>query len=204
MSSILGQVSYPVFISGVFVFFIIVSIFSFIVGLGLATRSATMLRFIAFMNRGFSMRRTLRPLTMPHFVEPTLLKRPVLLGVAIILGAITSVVLLKELEAGVFEPVYNGAFDAATAQILSGYTRSFLLVGNILCVLVGLLVLFFPHLLSSIEGYTDKWYTLRKQTRPLTRMHFEIDRWVLAHPTVSGVTLSLMSLGLSFAMYARI
>lgn len=203
MNNILGQISYPVFVSGVFVFFIIASVFSFIVGVGLATRSAVMLRFFNFMNKGFSTRRLMKPLAEPHFIEPTLLKHPNILGVAILLGAVTSIVLLKEVDGGVFQPMYSGAFSSETAEILAGYTRLFLLIGNGLCIVVGVMLLFFPHLLSNIEGYTDKWYTFRKQTRPLYEKHLEVDKWVLAHPTVSGVTLSLLSLGLGISMYIR-
>ncbi|HEU0219721.1 MAG TPA: hypothetical protein VFQ98_02810 [Gallionella sp.] len=204
MSNILSQVSYPVFLYCVFVFFILVSIFSFIVGVGLAMRNATMLRFFDFMNKGFSTRRVIKPLTMPHFVEPVLLKHPSQLGVGIVLGAPTSIFLLSDIDANVLQPVFLGPFSYFTAAILASYTKSFLLIGNGICVVVGLLVLFFPHLLSSIEAYTDKWYTLRKQTRPLNQMHLEVDKWVLAHPTVSGVTLSILSLSLCTSMYVHL
>ena len=208
MNHLIGQVSYPVFVSGVFVFFILASIFSFIVGVGLATRNAAMLRFFNFMNKSYSTRRITRPLikplTEPHFVEPMLLKHPRILGVGIVLGAIASIVLLKEIDSIVFQPMYSGSFSSETAEILAGYTRSFLLIGNALCIVVGVMLLFFPHVLSTIESYTDKWYSLRKQTRPLHESYIEVDKWVLAHPTVSGVTLSLLSLGLGISMYIRL
>ena len=204
MNGVLSQVSYPVFVSGVFIFFIIASVFSFFVGVGLATRNPTVLRFFTFMNTELSTRRAMKPLTMPHYVEPTLLKHPKILGLAIIFGAITSIVLLNEMDFIVFRPVYSDMFNIDTSEILADYTRRFLLIGNMICVLVGLLVLFFPHLLTSVEGYTDKWYTLRKKTRPLYMPHLEVDKWVLAHPTVSGITLSIMSLGLCVSMYARL
>lgn len=204
MSNILSQVSYPVFLYCVFVFFILASVFSFIVGVSLAMRNAMMLRFFDFMNKGFSVRRAIKPLVMPHFVEPVLLKHPRQLGVGIVLGAPTSIFLLSDINADVFQPVFLGPFSYFTAVMLASYTKSFLLIGNGICVVVGLLVLFFPHLLSSIEAYTDKWYTLRKQTRPLNQMHLEVDKWILAHPTVSGVTLSILSLSLFTSMYVRI
>ena len=208
MNHLIGQISYPVFVSGVFVFFILASIFSFIVGVGLATRNAAMLRFFNFMNKSYSTRRITRPiikpLTEPHFVEPVLLKHSRILGVSIVLGAITSIVLLKEIDSIVFQPMYSGSFSRETAEILAGYTRSFLLIGNALCIVVGVMLLFFPHVLSTIESYTDKWYSLRKQTRPLHESYIEVDKWVLAHPTVSGVTLSLLSLGLGISMYIRL
>ena len=208
MYQLIGQVSYPVFVSGVFVFFIIASIFSFIVGVGLATRNASMLRFFNFMNKSYSTRRMIKPLskplTEPHFVEPTLLKHPRALGIAIIAGAVAAIVLLFDVDDIVFVPMYSGSFAGETAQVLAQYTHSFLLVGNAICILVGVMLLFFPHQLSKLESYTDKWYSLRKQTRPLHESYLEVDKWVLAHPTVSGVTLSLLSLGLGLAMYARI
>ncbi|BCK87964.1 hypothetical protein MIZ01_1761 [Sideroxyarcus emersonii] len=204
MSSLISQVSYPVFISGVFVFFIIASIFSFIVGVGLAVRSSRMLRFFNFMNKSYSTRRFTKPLTEPHFVEPTLLKHPRILGVAIVLGAIVSIALLRQVDGDVFQPMYSGSFSKEAAGVLAGYTSSFLLIGNALCIVVGLMLLFFPRTLSTVESYTDKWYSLRKQARPLYENYIEVDKWVLAHPTVSGVTLSLLSLGLGISMYIRL
>ncbi len=198
------QISYPVFLYCVFVFFIFVSAFSFVVGISLATRNATMMRFFDFMNKWFSVRRALKPLSMPHFIEPVLLKRQSLLGAGIILGAAISIFLLRGVDASLFQPMFLGPFSYFTAKILASHTKSFLLVGNSICLALGLLVLFFPNLLSCIEAYTDKWYTLRKQTRPLNQMHLEIDKWVLAHPTVSGFTLSILSLGLGVSMYVRI
>lgn len=204
MNNLIGQVSYPVFVSGVFVFFIIASVFSFIIGVGLAMRSQRMMRFFNFMNKSYSTRRITKPFTEPHFVEPTLLKHPKILGVGIITGAIVSIALLFDVDDIMFQPMYNGSFTNESAEILANYTHSFLLVGNALCIIVGVMLLFFPHVLSTVEGYTDKWYTLRKQTRPLHENYIEVDKWVLAHPTVSGVTLSLLSLGLGISMYMRL
>lgn len=204
MTSILSQVSYPVFIYCVFAFFIFVSAFSFVVGVSLAMRSTTMLRLFGFMNKWVSIRKIDKPLTMPHFVEPVLFKHRNMLGIGITIGSATSIFLLMDVDADLLQPIFLGPFSHFTAKILASYTESFLLIGNGICVAVGLLILFFPHLLSSIEVYTDKWYTLRKQTLPLNQMHLEVDKWVLAHPTVSGITLSFLSLGLGASMYVRI
>jgi len=204
MSNVLSQVSYPVFLACVFIFFILISAFSFIVGIGLAMRSPTMLRFFDFMNRGFSVRRLIKPLFVPHFIEPAAFRHLTLLGIGIMLGAATSMFLLWDVNADVFQPVFLDPFTNETAEILASHTKSFLLVGNSICVAVGLLALFFPRMLSKIEAYADKWYTLRKQMRHLNEMHPDIDNWVLAHPTVSGVALSILSLVVGASMYARI
>ena len=204
MSSILGQIHYPVFLYCVILFFVLGSIFSFIVGVSYAMRNVTMLRIFDYLNKRISTRRMLKPIAMPRYIEPVLLKRPNLLGAGIILGAASSIFLLIGADANVFQHVYRGQFSYGVAEILSAYTKTFLLIGNGICVAVGLLILFFPHLLSSIEAYTDKWLTLRKQTRPLDQMHYGVDKWAMAHPTVFGTTLSILSLGLFATMYVRI
>ncbi len=208
MNHFIGQVSYPVFVSCVFVFFIIGSIFSFIVGIGLATRNAAMLRFFSFMNKSYSTRRITKPLvkpfTEPHFIEPMLLRHSRALGAGIVLGAIASIAVLRGIDDIVFQPMYSGAFSNEAAEILAGYTRSFLLVGNVLCLVVGAMLLFFRRELATVERYTNKWYSLRVQTRPLYQSCVEVDKWVLTHSMISGVTLSLLSLGLGISMYMRL
>jgi hypothetical protein len=208
MYNILGQVSYPVFIACVFVFFILASIFSFIVGIGLVTRSARMLRFFDFMNKRVSTRRLmkplLKPLTEPHYIEPVLLKHPRILGGGIIVGAIASILLLGEFDAIVFQPVFSGVFAIETADILAEYTRSFLLIGNVLCIGVGVLLLYFPEKLHAIGRYTDKWFSLRQRTRVLHEPYFDMDKWVMSNATVAGATLSVLSLGLGIWMYMRL
>jgi len=204
MYNLLGQVSYPVFIAGVFVFFILASIFSFVVGVGLATRNARMLRYFDFMNRRVSTRQLIKPLTSPRYIEPVLLKRPALLGGAIIVGAVTSILLLKGLDAFVFQPIYSGAFNERTALILGGYTRAFLLIGNGLCIGVGVLLVYFPEKLHTIGQYTDKWMTFRKQTKPLSVPYFDTDKWVMANARAAGITLSVLSLAMGIWMYMRL
>jgi hypothetical protein len=204
MYNLLGQISFPVFIAGVFIFFILASIFSFIVGIGLATHNATMLRFFEFMNKRVSTRQLMKPLASPYFIEPVVLKRPGILGGAIIAGGLTSIALLKEVDDIVFQPVYSGWFPIVTADILSSYTHSFLLIGNGLCVLLGLVLVFFPEKLQVIGRYTDKWLTFRQHTRPLNVTFFDTDKWALSNARAVGATLSVMSLVLGVWMYMRL
>lgn len=204
MYNLLGQVSYPVFLAGVFVFFILASIFSFIVGIGLITRNARMLRFFDFMNRRVSTRQLMKPLTSPRYIEPVLLKRPSLLGGAIAVGAIASILLLKQFDAIVFQPIYSGVFSTETADILADYTRAFLLVGNGFCIVVGGLLMFAPETIRAIGRYTDKWLTFRRHTKPLHETYFDLDKWVMSNATVAGATLSVLSLGMGIWMYMRL
>jgi hypothetical protein len=204
MYNLIGQISFPVFIAGVFVFFILASIFSFIVGIGLATHNATMLRFFEFMNKRVSTRQLMKPLSAPHFIEPVVLKRPGILGAAIIVGALAAIGLLIEVDDIVFQPLYSDWLPIVTADILSDYTHSFLLIGNGLCVVLGLVLVFFPEKLQAIGRYTDKWLTFRQRTRSLHMTFFDTDKWALSNATAVGATLSVMSLVLGVWMYMRL
>jgi hypothetical protein len=163
-----------------------------------------MLRFFDFMNKRVSTRQLMKPLVEPHYIEPVVLKRPALLGAIITLGGLGSIWLLKGVDDIVFQPIYSGVFDIDTADILATYTHSFLMIGNMLCVVLGLVLLFFPEKLQVIGRYTDKWLTFRQRTRTLNVTYFDTDKWVMSNATVAGITLSLLSLLLGIFMYMRL
>lgn len=193
MNSLLSQVSYPVFLYMTLLFFLIASVFSFLVGIGLATRSKKAMRFFDLMNRWISVRRMMRPLSVPHYVEPALLKRRIILGTVIIIGAAISIRLLADTDLRPALRLFDGSLSAPEIAGVSENLRLFLIVGNVICLLVGVLLLFFPRMLAMLENFTDHWYSIRKRTLPLHRMHMEVDCWVLKHPTSTGITLSVLS-----------
>lgn len=196
MDSIIGQISYPVFMYLVWLFFVISSVFAFAVGLGLALHRQYIQRISTVMNRWVSLRKWMKPLSIPRIIEPMLFSHPARMGFFIAVGAAVSVMVLRGLDAGVFNPLYDGVWPAPTVSVLSGYTRYFLLTGNALVLLVGLLMVFAPRWLSRLITYSDQWYSVRQHTRALGQMHLDVDQWVLAHAKVSGVALIIMSLGL--------
>jgi hypothetical protein len=64
MNNLLSQVSYPVFLYMTLLFFLIASMFSFLVGIGLALRSRRALHLFVALNRWISVRKMIKPLTM--------------------------------------------------------------------------------------------------------------------------------------------
>jgi hypothetical protein len=200
MNNLISQVSYPVFLYLIFVFFLIACVFSFFVGIALALRSKRALKIFDLLNRWVSVRKMMRPLSTPHYIEPSLLKRRRLLGVTIIVGAAISIALLAEVDLRPSLSLFEGFLTPLEVEGVASNLHDFLFVGNILCLGVGLSVLFFPKVLATIESYTDHWYTLRKRMLPLDKMHMEVDNWVLHHPTSVGITLSILSLSTGMLM----
>ncbi|MBI5006649.1 MAG: hypothetical protein HZB95_05925 [Nitrosomonadales bacterium] len=200
MNSLLSQVSYPVFLYMTFQFFLIASVFSFFVGIALALRSQKALRFFDLMNRWVSVRKMMKPLSEPHYIEPALLKRRAILGTTIMAGGLVSILLLANADLTPTLSLFEGSLTDSEITGVAGNLKGFLLVGNVVCMLVGALVLFSPHVLTSIEGYTDRWFTMRKTMQPLDKMHMDVDCWVLKHPTSAGISLSILSLSAGMLM----
>lgn len=201
MNSLLSQVSYPVFLYLTFLFFLMGSVFSFFVGIALALRSEKALKFFELMNRWVSVRRMMRPLSVPHNVEPALLKRRITVGLLIVIGSMASILLLDGTNLRPTLTLFEGTLSAPELMGVADNLKGFLVVGNMVCLLVGLLILFFPRALSAVESYTDRLYSLRKSTIPLGKMHMEVDCWVLKHPTSAGLTLTILSLSAGMLMY---
>ncbi|MDD2699686.1 MAG: hypothetical protein PHH36_00480 [Sideroxydans sp.] len=202
MNHLISQVSYPVFLYMTLLFFLIASAFSFLVGIGLALRSRRVMRLFDALNRWISVRQMIKPLTMPHDVEPTLMKQPVWLGGTITAGAAAALFLLQDVDLRPALLLFDGSLTPLEMGGIADNLKSFLLVGNAVCLLVGIAIVFFPRTLSVVERYTDHWYTVRRSTRPLDMMHMEVDSWVLKHPTSVGVTMSLLSVSLGVMMYS--
>ncbi len=193
MNNLIAQVSYPVFLYMTLLFLLIASVFSFFVGIALALRSKRALRFFDLMNRWISVRRMLKPLSTPHFVEPVLLKQRILLGAIIIAGALITIQLLVGADLHPTLTLLNGSFSPAEITGIAENLKLFLIVGNVLCLAVGFLLVFFPRALSALERYSDRWYSFRKATRSWDTMRMNVDNWVLKHPTSAGFTLSILS-----------
>ncbi|HLP98218.1 MAG TPA: hypothetical protein VK149_07215 [Sideroxyarcus sp.] len=200
MNNLLSQVSYPVFLYMTYQFFLVASVFAFVVGVALALRSQKALRFFEKMNRWVSVRKAMRPLSVPHDVEPALMKRRVLLGSAIALGAMVSLLLLQGTDLRPALSLFEDSLTEPTILGIADNLKNFLLAGNAVCLLVGALILFSPRTLATVESYTDRWLPVRKSLLPFEKMHMEVDCWVLKHPTSAGITLSLLSLSVAMLM----
>lgn len=204
MNALFNQISYPVFLYLTFNFFLIASVFSFLVGVGLAIRSQRALAFFDYMNRWVSVRRMLKPLQVPHHVEPVLLQRPVLLGSSITVGAAVAIMMLQGVDLRPSLQLFEGSLTPPEMLGVAENFKLFLLVGNALCVVVGMLILFFPRALTTLESYTDHWYALRRSMLPLDKMHTGLDSWVLKHPTSVGIVLSILSFSVGMMMYSQL
>jgi hypothetical protein len=204
MDNLLGQISYPAFLYMTFLFCLIASVFSFVVGIALLSGSHRALSFFDLMNRWVSVRKMMKPLSTPHFIEPMLLKRRNILGSGIIVGASATILLLAQADLASALSLFNGSLSQPEITGVAENLKEFLLVGNAICLLVGAMIIFYPDFLATVESYTDRWYSTRKRMEPLDRMHMEVDCWVLKHPTSVGLALCILSFSAGLLIFGQL
>lgn len=203
MDYIVNQFTNPAFAYKLFQFFFVASIAVLCFGIALVWRSTIALRFMSWMSIWISTRKLMKPAEMPHFVEPTVMKRPVLLGFVAVLVSLASMLVLLGTEAEVIRRLLFDVYPGRLGGMLADVTRTLLLVANAFGIGMGLLLIFSPGIFSSVEAYSDRWFSLRKATYPLEKMHTPLDGWVSANPTISGIVLILAALGMGITMYVE-
>jgi len=204
MNAMTGQFSSLVFLQVVWMVLLATSLLVFVMGLGLALRIPAMMRFFELMNRWVAVRGVVRPLATGGVAAAEPIRRPMLFGAMVTLGAAFSVFVLIDYPLTAFMPLYMGKVPIVTAVTLSATTKWLLVVGNALCLLVGVLMLSSPALLTRLEAVFDTWYTVRGQGLSTSQAYTQVDQWVLAHATVSGIALMVMALGLAASVLARL
>ncbi|NQU67769.1 MAG: hypothetical protein HQ510_07495 [Candidatus Marinimicrobia bacterium] len=70
----------------------------------------------------------------------------------------------------------------------------FISIGMILM----LLLIFSPDTLIKITSSSDKWISTRRITKPLEKLYYNFDEFVIKHNTVSGILLIIFSVCLFF------
>ena len=175
-------------------------LFGLVIGVVLTSRNGRALHAMDSMNHWISLRRALKPMMVPHFVGSPA-RPPLLLGVFVLLAAAVSAYVLQGIGAEAFREMLFSPASGILITALSESIRWLLLIGNVLCVVAGALMMGSPAAWARLEQRADRWVSLRRATLPLDRMHREFDGWVLAHPTVSGIALIIVSLGLAVTSY---
>ncbi len=180
------------------------SAFNFVVGATLATGNSTAMRFVGFMNGWISVRKAMRPLMTPHFVEPVLMRHPAIVGTLLAIAGAVSVWALSDVASDTYRTIFLGDTSESIAVPLAAAMKWSVLGGNGLAVIIGLLMIVAPGFWSSVESVADSWYSLRKGTLVFDKMHTGLDGWILAHPTAFGITFAVLGLGIGIFLYTQL
>jgi hypothetical protein len=193
-----------VIIPAVMVILIIGGISGTLLGCALVFRSAATLRFMQRMNSWVSTRQALKPLEMPHSVEPPPGpggRRPRLGVFLLVGGAIAVYFLIVRLDFA--RSPYVPGVDLVR-WFLSGLaleaTKWILVAGSAFAALIGLLMLVSPGRLAAFEARLNQWHSSRSLLIADEKMHLPLEPHVEAHPSAAGWTIAAASLLVTLAM----
>jgi hypothetical protein len=74
---------------------------------------------------------------------------------------------------------------------------AFLVIGNVLAALVGVIVFFRPSMLREFEGVANQWISTERVTRFFNHPQVSFDRFVLRYPQLVGAVLIVAGLWVS-------
>ena len=181
-----------------FVFLLVAGIAGTALGFALIVSRGRVVRRLGALNHWVSGSLPLAPLETPHAIEPTIHKYRRWFGAVFIVGATFSLVMLfaRLSVAGVITLLgANSSSPIATWLVESlGWM---LLVGSVLALAIGIILGFFPRLLTALEARANRWYSSRRAIEGGDRMVLSLDKWVESSPRTAGWIIATAALALA-------
>lgn len=185
------------------IFLLIGSAAAAVLGAALVLRSASALAFIRAMNRWVSSRKATRELEVPR----RLLGSSPWLGAFLVAGGAFAT---YSLVAGLEIPRSAQAVTSPKffVSLALETTRWLVALGSVTAVVLGLLILFSPRAMSSIEARLNLWLSTRHMTPGGDSMHMPLDLLVESHARLAGWLILgfslLVAAAISFLAAARL
>ena len=176
----------------VFLFFLVSGIFGIGFGIGLAVYRDRVFRIFAPLNRWISARQNLAPMEIRRNVEPFVhLHRRWFSALFIVGGVFSIAVLAIKVDAAAVTSAFGarqaGFFGPWIVQSLA----TFLIVGSVLAIVVGVILGFFPGAISFLESRANQWVSSRQMVRGADKMHLPLDRLFESSPRATGLVLAV-------------
>lgn len=176
-------------------FFLVFGAVGFALGTALILKPAGVMQFFQAANRWVSMRTRTKWLEVPRDTQVFWQRHRLPLGVAAtLLGLFSVFVLLTRVDAG----RVAGLIDSrAPLQFVAWIVESvllFLIAGNMLAAVVGMLLLFSPTTLGAIEARANSWYSTRRHSRGAETRYMALDRLTESRPRAMGWAVAAGSL----------
>ena len=180
------------------VLFFVGGLVTLAVGVGLIIGSAGMLRFFVAANRWVSTRRAFKAVEIARDTRQVVHKYRFWLAAIFVAGGAVSIFGL----AMAFDPRAAGALlgldprPSFVASWLVESARWVLIVGNVVAIVVGVMLGFFPVALAVLETRGGRWFSDRQFVRGADAMNLSLDNCVAAFPRSAGWIITVAGLAL--------
>ena len=174
------------------VFFLLGGLVGIAVGVSLIVNSGRTLRLFGTLNRWVSLRRASRPLEIPRDTTQAVQRnRRWLAAVFIAGGAFTTYILATKFEANAAIKMFNlMALRPVVSMWIVESGRWILVVGNLIAVVAGILLAFFPAVVATLETGGSRWFSERRLLKGSDALNLTLDKWVAAYPRPAGAIIT--------------
>jgi len=177
------------------VFVLIIGVVGVLLGLGLISRNQSLLRLLDRLNHWTSIRRTLKPLEIPRDIEQGARRHPRGIGVAVLIGAAFSLYfLLLRVSASDLTALLTTSGSKAAVLWFANALRWALVAANVIALLIGVTLAFFPHLMGPLAARANRWISSRRLAMKADEMDLTLDIVVRAYPRISGTLIAIGAL----------
>jgi hypothetical protein len=184
----------------VFLFFLVSGIFGVSLGIGLVVFQARVFRLFGPMNRWISARKNLEPMEARHEIEPFVHKYRRWFGALFVIGGTFSIFMLAtKVDVVAVTSVFGFRRYSVIGPWVIQSLATFLIIGSMLAIAIGLILGFFPRALAALEMRTNRWVSSRQFTKGADAMHVPLDRWFESSPRAAGWVLAVAALILSIS-----
>ena len=197
--SVLGQTLYILLLLG--------AALGLLIGIMLLVDSQRVLRWNAYLNRWISTGESSRVLDQPHDIKRIVYRWHRFVGLVVLAAALYALdVLVFNIQTRTLVHIFSDLAKPATLQLFADGARLFLVGGNALAILAGIILVLRPSLFKGVEGWTDREYAARLSGQALDAPRYQPDEWVRAHPRAAGVLAAggglfvLFSLGVGWLL----
>jgi len=178
-------------------FFLLGGVTLLAVGMGLIVNSDRSLQLFSKMNRWVSLRRVTKPLEIMRDTRQAVQGYRYWLAAIFVFGGLFALYgLLAQFDAAAV--IYVLGLDVLTADAalwLVDSVRWVLIVGNLLGIVVGIMLAFFPVALVALEACGSRWTSHRQAGHGADTMRVTtLDTWVAAQPRAAGGIIAVFAL----------
>lgn len=176
------------------VLFLVGGLFVFAVGTGLIVANERMQRVFGVMNRWVSTRRALRQMEVVHDTAPIVLRYSRWFAAFFVVGACYSIVGLSGSfnERAMISMLNMNTWPRNYAEWWVESARWFLLLGNAVAIVVGIMLAFFPGRLAVLEAKGGHWVSDRKVAKGADAIRDPLGKLVAAYPKPAGWIIAVV------------
>ena len=180
---------------------------SLIVGVLLIVKPSTIVRLNKKTQKGFSFRRVVKFLDMPHEIDALFYRYHRVIGTIVTLvSAYVLYYFTLVYDAVLIKEYFSGSSYGGVVDLLINALRVFMLFSSAFILLIGIAIFIRPSLLKSVESWANRWISTRQVSEPLSENNDRLNQLAYKYPRLIGfifVILSLYATILLFLFYTR-